>query len=141
MLMMFLFKIYHKTAHTGPGLKTGTKDDWYYYAPLGPYVPFYSEQMPNAGAYIIRALEAAPHRSPHVFCHTHAHNTHHTPHHKHTDHWVYEESLLTPYFRYYVSTHMCSYICWCVSCACVLACVCLFWCRWGPNPSIDPPPR
>lgn len=57
-------------------METGTKEDWYHYAPLGPYVPFYSEDMPN------------------------------------TEHWIYEESLMNPFYRFYVSTHMCSYICW-----------------------------
>lgn len=33
---------------------------------------------------------------------------------KHTEFWKYEESLLNPFYRFYVTTHMCSYICWCV---------------------------
>lgn len=42
---------YHHTQITGPSLYTGDKTDWYHYAMLGPYVPFYSEDMPNTGAF------------------------------------------------------------------------------------------
>lgn len=29
-----------------------------------------------------------------------------------TDEWRKEENLLTPFYRFYVTSHMCSYICW-----------------------------
>lgn len=50
-----LFGHHHNHArhiHTGPSLYTGKKEDRYDYAMLGPYVPFYSEDMPNTGGWV-----------------------------------------------------------------------------------------
>ena len=86
---------------------------------LGPYVPFYSEDMPNTGRspFSLSSRRTVDLRSfgRLTYLHTYLPSKTIPPHTHHTrasDHWIYEESLLNPWYRFYVTTHMCSYICW-----------------------------